>query len=293
MKTARSPIRYPGGKGKAIRFLDAYLPSWLDRGVCSPFAGGLNFELYIASRGTPVHAYDIYKPLLALWKELKSGNRAELLAAVKQYLPMDKQKFHDIKANLDKLSGTELAAAFYVLSRTAHSGNTSNGGYVEGRLTEGNLRKLEKFVMPANLHVEEAPFWESIPLHPELALYLDPPYLLKEKLDSKMSKGLYGSKGSTHNDFDHLKLKELLDKRDNWIMSYDNHPEIIDLYRDYFIFYPSWQYGMTTERSGKSREILIVSSHVVIDMRDNFQEGWTDFIRDNCTFPKDHPLLRI
>ena len=80
---------------------------------------------------------------------------------------------------------------------------------------------------------------------------------------------LYGERGSTHKDFDHERLAEEIKKKNNWVMSYNPHPEILELYKDYEIVYPEWAYGMhsgkkrkgSTEkvRPKKSQEILILN----------------------------------
>jgi DNA adenine methylase len=68
---------------------------------------------------------------------------------------------------------------------------------------------------------------------------------------------LYGNKGNAHKGFDHLDLANILKSRDNWILSYNNCPEILQLYSEYDILYPKWKYGMSQDKD--SKEILIVN----------------------------------
>ena len=58
-------------------------------------------------------------------------------------------------------------------------------------------------------------------------------------------------------DFDHQSFAEEIKKKNNWVMSYNPHPEILELYKDYEIVYPEWAYGMSKDK--KSKEILILN----------------------------------
>ncbi len=80
-------------------------------------------------------------------------------------------------------------------------------------------------------------------------LYLDPPYLINQRL--------YGNKGDLHDGFDHKGLSEILEKRDNWILAYNDCEEIHGFYEDYTFYYPEWKYGMSNDK--RSREVLIFS----------------------------------
>ena len=66
-------------------------------------------------------------------------------------------------------------------------------------------------------------FTDAIAQHKDSFLYLDPPY--------KSKYSLYGYKGSMHKGFDHAALAAMLKKRDRWILSYNDCPEIRELYK--------------------------------------------------------------
>ena len=93
---------------------------------------------------------------------------------------------------------------------------------------------------------------DSIPKHTDSFLYLDPPYWIKNNL--------YGKNGNTHKDFDHIGLFKLLSSRRNWILSYNNCLEILELYKDYKILFPVWKFGMSNDKN--SREVLILSRDI-------------------------------
>ena len=71
-----------------------------------------------------------------------------------------------------------------------------------------------------------------------------------------------------HTGFAHLDLFSVLRERDNWILSYNDCPEIRSLYRDYKIHEVGWAYGMKNTQSknaekakkmGKSSELVITN----------------------------------
>ena len=119
------------------------------------------------------------------------------------------------------------------------------------RFTRSAIERLRNFKI-SNLSIELEDFKKSISKHPDVLLYLDPPYLVKSKL--------YGRKGDLHKNFDHVGLAKILKKRDNWILSYNNSKEIHELYSDYTILYPDWKYGMSNDKS--SREVLVLSHDI-------------------------------
>ena len=76
-------LRYPGGKARAIKILDKYLPNDVKE-LCAPFAGGASFELYCAQkRGIRVYACDRFEPLVNFWSSLKH-HPSELRDAIQQ-----------------------------------------------------------------------------------------------------------------------------------------------------------------------------------------------------------------
>ena len=56
-------------------------------------------------------------------------------------------------------------------------------------------------------------------------------------------------------------LHDILTQRKNWVLSYNDSPEIRDLYKNYKIVDAEWDYGMknvTTKEMGSSSELLII-----------------------------------
>ena len=249
-KVPRSPLRYPGGKNRAIKFLYACIPPHETK-LCSPFLGGGSFEL-ACSTHMEVFAADIFEPLATFWKVLLTEPE-RLAARVEHYLTrrFTKTRFYALQKRFTSLEDDiHRAAAFFVLNRSSFSGTTLSGGMSpeHPRFTPSSVERLRSF-KATNFHVEQADYQDFIAKHDDAFLYLDPPYMNRQ--------GLYGIKGNTHRTFDHRALADLLSTRDRWLMSYNDHPDVRALYKDNEIVPIEWIYGMSKDK--RSREILILS----------------------------------
>ena len=250
----KSPLRYPGGKSRAVKQIIELMPPGLDS-LCSPFFGGGSVELACANAGMQVHGYDLFKPLVNFW-QVALEDAPKLAKMVYDYYPLTKTQFYALqKRYFDICDRLERATAFYTLNRTSYSGTTLSGGMSPGhpRFTESAINRLADFTSEG-LTVEVADFKESIPAHPDTFMYLDPPYANGE--------ALYGSKGDMHKDFDHLALADLLKDRRGWILSYNDCHEIRKLYEGHAFVEPDWIYGMNNNRYASS-EVLILSKDYV------------------------------
>jgi DNA adenine methylase len=248
-------LRYPGGKAKAVKILEKYIPKDT-KNVVSPFFGGGSLEFALADKGVKVEGYDVFKPVVNFWKVVKY-QPADLVACIRKFLPITKEKFlylqqilREKNENLFKVDA-ECAAIFFILNRCSFSGTTLSGGYSKeanaGRLTDSSIEKILSFNSQIDVFAES--FEEVIP-NAEGLLFCDPPYYLGKKSN------LYGNSGDTHKDFNHELLAELLKKKNNWILCYNNDPYIRSLYKDYQWEYPNWKYGMSLDKC--SKEILII-----------------------------------
>ena len=80
----KTPLRYPGGKFRAVETIMPYIRN-LDCGeICSPFLGGGSVELKCAEEGMAVHGYDLFQPLVWFWEALLS-NPQKLLDHIEGY----------------------------------------------------------------------------------------------------------------------------------------------------------------------------------------------------------------
>jgi len=247
--SARSPLRYPGGKTRAVEHLTALFPKDLSE-LVSPFFGGGSVELAMAAKGVTVHGYDVFSPLVEFWQCLLQ-DPGLLANEVTKWYPLAKEKFYELQQTQTSFA-TKLqrAAVYYVLNRSSFSGSTLSGGMSPGhpRFTPTAIDRVRHF-RNQNVQVHHADFSHSLSLHPTAFAYLDPPYMIKSSL--------YGKKGNAHRDFDHQALANILIQRNNWILSYNDCEPIRELYKGFPLLTPNWKYGMSQNK--QSKELLIFS----------------------------------
>ena len=119
-----------------------------------------------------------------------------------------------------------------------------------------------------NLTVKNISFDES--LKQDGYVYADPPYLLG--YDSDVFRPMYpNQKGEHHKHFDHELFRDkMLERNDDWMISYNDCGTIRKWYDQYEFQYPKWQYSLQqgeTRKGGEkgaldsrkdSKEILII-----------------------------------
>ena len=276
----KSPLRYPGGKSRAVKEIWKYIKPLEPKTLCSPFFGGGSLEIFCAQEGIKVTGYDKFRPLVDFWQELLE-NPQRLADKVEKHKP-GKFTEKDYKKMQKKHPKTKNhlvnATEFYVLNRTSHSGNPLAVGMAREKKKDGSIDTNPRFTMSSidrlqNFKVENLlsvtcmDFKKSIKKHKKDLMYLDPPYLIESQL--------YGNDGKIHKNFDHHGLSEILkkDKKKKWILSYNNIDSIRELYKGHTILEPKWSYSMATDKKmsedKKSRELLIFSKDIKVDLDEN------------------------
>ena len=244
-----SVLRYPGGKTRAVQTIRSYIPEDV-KTLVAPFLGGASVEISCAADGIEVFGADAFEPVVNFWQHARESP-VLLSERVRVYHPLTRSKFYNLQKGFMNLQDDlERAAVFFVLNRSSFSGTTLSGGMSPNhpRFNESAINRLRDF-RADNLHVSCADYKETIRNHPDDFLYLDPPYANGEKL--------YGNKGDMHKGFNHEALASELTGRGGWVLSYNDHPEIRNLYDGFDIIEPEWIYGMSKNK--KSREVLIVN----------------------------------
>jgi DNA adenine methylase len=251
--TSKSPLRYPGGKTRAIKILDTYIPEGKTI-LLSPFLGGGSFELYCREeRGMTVYANDLFYPLYIFWKVLKD-RPMELQQCVQSMCPITKEVFSNLRNDiLDMKDELEIATAYYIVNRCSFSGATFCGGFsqqsADGRMNQSAIDRLTK-VSLENIILSNDDCVKFLVDHPQTentVIYADPPYYIPTYV--------YGKDGDMHEGFNHVQFATELKKRSDWILSYNDCPYIRELYSDCKIESVRWSYGMSIKPSS---EIIIL-----------------------------------
>ena len=218
MKSLKTPLRYPGGKSRALSKLFQYLPDLKDYDEYrEPFLGGGSVALEVSKRYPHLDIWvnDLYEPLYNFWRELQDHGREikDILLQLKQRHPdptSAKKLFLDAKEYLSGSSTTDKfppyneniwrAVSFYVVNKCSFSGLTESSSFSKSASDSNfSLNGIEKLTdyqalignwKFTNLHYEEL-FTDS----KRVFVYSDPPYDIKANL--------YGRRGSMHKRFSH------------------------------------------------------------------------------------------
>lgn len=256
MPTNKSPLRYPGGKTRAIPFLKEILQKEYPsrKLLLSPFLGGGSFELSQAADGYTVVANDLFYPLYIFWQQVKETASA-VAERVQTKMPVTKETFLQLRTSI--LSNTcplEIATNYFIVNRCSFSGATFCGGYsqqaADGRLTLSSLETLKQ-VNLTRFTLSNLDACEFLRQHPQTdstVVYADPPYFIDSYI--------YGRDGDMHEGFDHKAFAKEIQTRSDWMVSYNDCPYIRSLYEGCRFCTPSWSYGMN--KTKKSSEILIL-----------------------------------
>lgn len=247
--TTKSPLRYPGGKTRAVEVIRSYIPQGVDQ-IAAPFLGGGSVELACAADGVRVFGSDAFEPLMNFWKQAKS-DPVRLAQRVACFHPLSKEKYYKLQRRFADLDDPiEQAAVFFVLNRSSFSGTTLSGGMSPGhpRFTQTAIARLRDF-RTKRLFLRCSDYRDAIDRHAGKFLYLDPPYANGERL--------YGAKGDMHEGFNHEELASVLKQRDGWLLTYNDSAYIRNLYGRYVLQTPEWSYGMSNGK--KSKEVFILN----------------------------------
>ena len=257
--TNTSPLRYPGGKTRAIAILESYMVNYYPsrKVLLSPFFGGGSFELHMKTKGYIIKANDLFLPLYTFW-QTKQNDCDTLIENIRHKMPVTKDKFRHFRETImTTLDDQDKASSFFIINRTSFSGATLCGGFSQQasqkRLTESSIQRL-KFCDTSDIiftNLDCNIFLENHPEDMNTVIYADPPYYIDTYI--------YGKDGDMHAKFDHQLFAKTMLERSDWIISYNDCEFIRDLYKDCQIFQEKWSYGMNASK--KSSEIIILPSH--------------------------------
>ncbi len=263
-----SPLRYPGGKSRAVNFLAHYIPLQMKE-FREPFFGGGSIGFYVKQyrKANKLTANDLNYELYCFWTSVRNNieQLCEDITIIKQTYSNGKQLYREIlERRNDDLSELQRGIDFFLLNRISFSGVVDSGGYSEGafqkRFTVSSIERLKKSHDVVNNFKFFAYSFEEIIKADgkDVFIFLDPPY------HSATKSKLYGKKGVLHTGFDHLSLLSALkDTKHKFLMTYDNSDFIRDLYKDFYTLEWDLQYGMNNYKqnnAGIGKELLI-SNH--------------------------------
>lgn len=265
--TTKSPLRYPGGKSRAIPQIRKNLPASFTE-FREPFVGGGSVFLFIRQHYPHVKIWinDLNYDLYCFWKtaQIDTHKLAAAATRIKDECSHGQALFDKLRGDIDAdLSDFDRAVRFFVLNRISFSGTVDSGGYSElafqTRFTHSSIKRLlslEPLLQDIRItHLD----YKSVIHEPgmDVFIFLDPPYLAATK------SRLYGKNGSLHTAFDHVEFAaEMKRCPHQWLITYDDSPEIRENFMASSISEWELQYGMNNYKqvkADKGKELFITN----------------------------------
>lgn len=273
-----SPLRYPGGKTKLAPHIKKII-EYNDLKGCQyvePYAGGAGVALTLLMDGyvSNIHINDADYAIYAFWRSLLDYqdvflNKIENIEVTIENWHLQK----NILANFQHYSLLELGVATFFLNRTNRSG-ILKGGVIGGKEQKGEykldarfnklklLNQLEKIcklsdkIKVSNNDAAILLTDSELNLSKHSIIYLDPPYYVK-------GQGLYRN---FYNHADHVEIMNTLNKVNfHWIVSYDDSPEIKEIYSKYRQIEYALNYSAQCKMKGK--EVIIYSDSLKLPLQ--------------------------
>ena len=264
-----SPLRYPGGKGKLTTFMEYMIDRLGHRGgtYIEPFAGGAGIavELLLRNVVSQIVINDYDKGVWSFWKAILT--ETDRFVEQIRTIPLTMEEWNrqrEICINQNNRYSFELGFATFYMNRTNRSG-IIKGGVIGGQEQAGdwtmdvrfnreelisrvrNIAGRKKDIKLYNKDISSF-ITHYVPLYEDNTLiYFDPPYY-------KKGKQLYMNFFEHE---DHIRIEESI--RENvtcdWIITYDNAPEIEEIYQGYVLYLYDLNYSVS--KKCKASEFMI------------------------------------
>lgn len=266
-----SPLRYPGGKGGITNFVKLVLieNNLVGADYIEPYAGGASVALSLLTEGYAgtIYINDVDPAVYAFWNAVLTETErlcARINDTTVNVGEWSRQRAVQRAADPDPL---DLAFSTFFMNRTNRSGIIT-GGIIGGRDQSGPwkldarynredlIRRIRKVARHSSRiflsRLDAKDFLE--PWCSELEagfVYLDPPYYTK---GGDLYRNHYGPS-------DHLAVAKVTNRlKVPWIVSYDDHPNINELYKSQ----RSMRYGLSYSAGtrGSGQEVMFFSSRL-------------------------------
>lgn len=221
----KSPLRYPGGKSKALTRILPLIPEYDE--FREPMVGG-GSVFFALKQKYPNKSYwinDINTELYYFWKYCKEKPDdliAEIRTFKKEYTD-GKILYKHLKLRKETLTELQRAARFFILNRISFSGLVGSGGYSQQafkkRFTDSSIERIHTASkILKDVKITNNDYWPVVKHKgKKVFIFLDPPYM------SNKEAKLYGEKGMLHINFRHDRFaKHIKNSKHKWLITYDN-----------------------------------------------------------------------
>ena len=219
MKSLKTPLRYPGGKSRALSKLFQFIPDLKEyKQYREPFLGGGSVALEITKRYPHIDIWvnDLYEPLTNFWKTLQDDGYKmyKRLQELKSRYPDQgsaRGLFLEAKELVNDYSVSPLyrACAFYVINKCSFSGLSESSSFSrqasDSKFSMLGIEKLQGYTaLIQNWKITNGRYQFLLTDERDVFTYLDPPY--------DIGSNLYGRKGDMHKSFDHDSFATVCDR---------------------------------------------------------------------------------
>ena len=265
MTIITSPLRYPGGKSRALKKILPLIPNEFSE-YREPFLGGGSVFVALKQQNPNLlcRVSDLNRDVSSFWITLK--NHPDILTrAIKEI----KNNCKDGKSLYSKLATAKpqgilgRALRFYIMNRITYSGTVDSGGYssesfykrfthsrIEGLLP---LAEILKNVEVTNESYERLLFEKG----KDVFIFLDPPYWKQRNFP------LYGKKGDLNKFFNHEQFAINVKKcKHKWLITCDDSDLIRTLFASKDIYITPWEMlynGLMKKKGIKGKELFITN----------------------------------
>lgn len=289
-----SPLRYPGGKAKLARFMEFIIK---ERGYAGgtyiePFAGGAGIavELLLRDVVSRIVINDYDKGIWSFWKAILTETERFISEIHTVPLTINEwEKQRAISFNYNKKYSFELGFATFYMNRTNRSG-IIKGGVIGGLQQTGKWKIDARFNRESLIsRIESIAFRKKdirlynqdittfiehyVPFYSETAMiYFDPPYF-------KKGKQLYMNFFEFE---DHKRIERVIRNsvECDWIVTYDDAPEIREIYASYPVMLYDLNYSVS--KKCKTSELMIFKSNISIPRNKLLEQNGIDINLRAC-----------
>ena len=281
IKSLKTPLRYPGGKSKAIKTLSQWYPKIISE-YREPFIGGGSIAIDITKSNPdiPVWINDLYVPLYNFWTQLRDrGEELSERVREEKQRTLDagdgdkvtekaKELFNKYKEEIDTYNDFEKAVAFFIMNKCSYSGLTENSTFSptasNSNFSLVGADKLKEFSeLIKHWKITNIDYSEVMKAHgsDNTFVFLDPPYDIKDFL--------YGKNREMHKSFDHDRFADdVYNCIHKFMITYNVNDRLMELYKNYNLKEWKLRYSMAhrgdkgTDENVKT-ELLVTNYSIV------------------------------
>jgi site-specific DNA-adenine methylase len=225
----KSPLRYQNDNAKILHTILRLLPRDATTVVC-PFFRGDGLEIGLASRGIHVQGYSSFLHLCEFWKCV-IDDAETVYGVAKNFFPLDEDIFYLLQ---DKLAGEEedpyiRAGLFFVINRCTETGTVTHGKLQPGypKFNEYSLHLLKNF-RSKRVVVSHCQSHERLIEDSNKFILCCPPHYSPARSLSAVS-----AAQAEPSNIDHRSLRDVLVKKNNWILFLNYHEDLATMYEGY------------------------------------------------------------